>query len=380
MSAVMLVAIVGFAALAIDVGSYYQTQRQAQGAADAAALAGADAYGASGSAASASASASATATINDRGAVPTVIASSSAVTVSIATTAPSYFGRFFNRGVDPAVGARAVASVPAVSTACVTTGVNCWSIWAMDTSCSGGVQFSGGGYTVTGGIHSNGGLNTGGGGSHDGPTYYNSACTPATGGSDTFTNPGGAPQTQATSSTWPLDYSAKFPACSGAACTGPSGTPPYCNYAAASYPVSSTPTPGIYCAYGTGTPSNPATYNGAVTLSNGGYSVTATYICGTFDVSSGVNSFTAYNYPTNQLAVYANATSGTGVTWAGGGYQVDGDTFVPHAAISITAGLTGTNFLEGKDVNLSAGGYSVKGEGPSDNGGGVSTGMASLTQ
>ena len=45
LSAIMLVVIIGFAALAIDIGSFYQDQRQVQGSADSAALLGADELG-----------------------------------------------------------------------------------------------------------------------------------------------------------------------------------------------------------------------------------------------------------------------------------------------------------------------------------------------
>ena len=68
--------------------------------------------------------------------------------------------------------------------------------------------------------------------------------------------------------TWPDDFSQILTACGGAgqvACTGPGGTPSYCTKAAPNFtftnPTSSNVvTNNVYCAYGTGTPSDPATW------------------------------------------------------------------------------------------------------------------------
>ena len=68
------------------------------------------------------------------------------------------------------------------------------------------------------------------------------------------------------------------------------------------------------------------------------------------------------------------------MTLGGGGYALKGDVFAPNGTISVTAGLTSTNFLEGKDVSLSAGGLSVTGDGPPDTGTTSSSGTAVLTQ
>ena len=237
MSAIMLVAIVGFAALAIDVGSYYQDQRQAQGAADAAALLGADEV-ASGTPPPASATTTSTRWSNDRRRDPRSRVNGNTVTVIVANR-PELLRTHLQPAGDPTVERAPWPRSGAVSTACMTAGVNCWSIWAMDTSCSGGVQFSGGGYTVTGGIHSNGGLNTGGGGSHDGPDLLQLGLHTCDGRQRHLHQPWRGTPDPGDEHDLASGLLGQVPGVqsSGRSCTGPSGTPSYCNYAAASYPV-----------------------------------------------------------------------------------------------------------------------------------------------
>jgi Flp pilus assembly protein TadG len=107
----MMVAFIGLAALAIDVGSFYQAQRQAQGAADAAALAGVNYLPTSQGLATTAANNYVAQ--NYPGAPTPVVTypSSTQIKVVVSNSTPSFFGRVF--GITSAnVGAMAIAGQP----------------------------------------------------------------------------------------------------------------------------------------------------------------------------------------------------------------------------------------------------------------------------
>ncbi|HET9102812.1 MAG TPA: pilus assembly protein TadG-related protein [Solirubrobacteraceae bacterium] len=376
-TAVMLIVIIGFAALAIDVGSFYQAQRQAQGAADAGALAGADALAASGAAA-ASATASATATANDPGATPTVVVSGSQVTVSMAASAPTYFGKILHPGNFP-IQTRAVAGISQSAIPCTGSGGNCYVVFAKDSNCSdNGFTLSGGNWTLDGGIHSNSGIRINGGNNHFGPTSYGptqSGCAmKVSGGNNHF----GSETSEAPITDWPIDYTNLYPACTGSQCTGPDGTPPYCTHAAPNFSFTSSPQDGIYCAYGDAADhGDPAQYTGQVAVSGGNERANVTFVCGNLTVSGGNLNFNPYNSPTNKLLVYAAAPGGVAIS--GGNLSLNGDVFAPTGTIAMSGGNASTNFLEGNTVTLSGGNIKISGDGPVV-GGSQSSSTASLLQ
>ena len=393
MTAILLVAFIGLAALAIDVGSFYQSQRQAQAAADAGALAGADALAAGAPAASVTSTATSQANTNyPSSTAPTATVGGSSVTVSVANTTPAYFGRIFGVTQEN-VGARAVASGTASATSCSSPGVNCQAVFAMDTNCAhNGITATRGSINITGGVHSNGSIDDSSGGSTWGPTTFGPSANSCNANynlnQEHFSS--GPPASGPVISRWPIDYSLLYPACSAngpVLCTGPAntngvGTPSYCTVAGPSFTFTSQPSPGIYCAYGTGNPSDPNTYNGAVAFNKGGFDVVGTFIAGTISVNAGINEllpYTAVN-PTNKLIFYAASTSSTAVNYAAGGYPITGDTFAPNGTIAVTAGINSTSFFEAQDVNLGAGGYTITGDGPTNPGGTTTSGVASLTQ
>jgi hypothetical protein len=399
-TAVMLVALIASAALAIDIGSFYQSQRQAQAAADAGALAGADLLAGGTSAAVASASATSIASTNyPSSTAPTVNVSGSSVTVNVASTTPAYFGQIFGVTKEN-VGARAVAAETPADTSCTVvagTSNNCDVIFAMDSNCTAshyGISATAGSINLNGGVHSNGSINDGSGGSTWGGPVTNG---PAASGCTTVHNTNqetilNGPTAGPVISSWPIDYSQRYPACGPSLsiqCTGPAsangtGTPSYCGYAAPNIPVTSTPTPAIYCAYGTGNPSDPSTYNGVVSFDQGAINVVASYICGSMTTSAGIAGLKAYNYPTNQMLIYAAGHDNGGtavVNFKNGGYPITGDVFAPNGTINVTAGIgSSTLFFEAQDVLLGAGGYTGDGPQSSTGTGTTSNGSASLTQ
>lgn len=420
-------------ALALDVAMWYQRHHQAQLAADAAALAAANCLANSGT----GQTCTSTTDTTDAIAVATTFARSngvsipasdvtfnnvtnpSTVTVTTPEPAPVLFGGI--AGIrTAATSARAAAVWKVGSGNCTTTMQNqndCYAIFAMDQSCSNnGVLFQGGGYHIHGGVHSNSSINTGGGGSSYGPTTYGptgSACTKATGGGDSFTS---GPTSEAPITTWPINYTVDFPACSGSGCTGPNGTPSFCSASAASYSFTSQsmPTNGyIYCAYGTGTKGEPSTWNGTISFPWGsvgsqGNPIVATLVAGNVYTGSGSNFIKACGYAlsgflassckgasgqtvptpltTNYPAIYAvdtNSQAGSSngdapVYLGGGGNGFTGDVFAPNGLLTIAAGSISTGFLEGWDVSLTAGG--ITGDGPSATGDASTGGTDSLVQ
>ena len=408
----------GFAALAIDIGTFSQQQRQAQAAADSAALAAAQDL--PGSATNAIADAKSYVTKN----MPTVPATytvtptacpspitpgvciqtpynsnSKQIQVTVTLTVNSLFGHVFGITSTKVSASAVAAATPGTGVSCGTPGNTCDAIFSMNSSCSGpGVVF-GGGTTISGAVASNGALNVGGGGSTYGATTYGSGCTvqPSGYGSqgNTFTS---GPTATAPTLTWPIDYSLDFPACAGAACTGPLGTPSFCTQASTattwtlvSYSPFTLTSNNIYCGVGTGTPSTPSSWNGTISASESGSgTIESSYVAGSVTIgggsdleacgyrvanlggynaagcSAGVPAPTTTNYP----LAYAVGT-GSAFTDAGGAGNFLGDVFVPNGNISFGGGGNTVTFLEAQNVNISAGGDN--GDGPTSSGGSGTT-------
>jgi Flp pilus assembly protein TadG len=412
--AMFMVSFLGMAALAIDIGSFYQSQRQAQAAADAGALAAAQDL--PGGAAAATTDGKAYALKNyPTASTPTVSTpyngNSSQVKVTVDATTPSFFGHIFGL-TSQHVTASAVASLTSSYTPCASAGSQCYAIFAMDTSCSTSnppVAFglaplspTGGGTHITGGVHSNGSMNVGGGGSSFGPTTYGngSGCTMLPSNwnitGNTFTS---GPTAEAPILTYPINYANDFPACSGGACTGPGGTPSFCTSATtATSETLQTYTPAnmfsgnIYCDVGSGTASTPTTWNGTITVQGG--PVESTFVAGKVIINGG-SSITACGYATsgytvsgcsaavpvpttgNYPMIYA-VGAGTPIDDSAGGNFFSGDMFAPNGTVNIGGG-SWTVFVEAKDIYAPAGGFT--GDGPQISGGGSgTTGTTALVQ
>ena len=434
-AAVMLTALLGFGAYTIDISSGRQAQTKAQSTADAAAAAGANALAGGASTTAALSTATTVAVQNGASAAniaATYIASGAsgqpAVQVRIRDDAGTSLGKEFGRASIPvAASATAAVSVTVTNvtqtvtstttntttnTSCARAGSNCIAIFAAETGCANTGVTLGGGSTIAGGVWSSSALNIGGGGSNFQALTYGSGCsvTPA-GGIDpgssyqgnTFNN--GLPQAHAPLTTWPLDYTSDFPSCSGTGCTGVCAdnnntsaagtvstcatalkTPSYCSQAStkSSWSVDTYTPPytlisgQVYCAVGSGTPSNPATWNGALSVAGGSSSMRGTFVAASITVGGGTTlAACGYNLP-----YYASSTcgapapstpnyplfyaiSGT-VNASQGGNGLAGDWFAPHGTITVGGGTNFVGFLEAQAVNLSSGG--ITGDGPSDSG------------
>lgn len=392
--AIMMVSFLGLAALAIDIGSYYQAQRQAQSAADAGALAASQNLPSNTT--SAMSVGTTYATTNYPGSTVTVSTPyggvSTKVKVTVNASTPSFFGRIFGITSQHVTASAVAQETPGVSS-CSTPGSACYAIFAMDTSCTSPPVVFGGGTHVTGGVWTNGSLNVGGGGSSFGPTYYGngSGCSVSPSGyqsqSNTFTS---GPTASAPVTTWPIDYSTDFPACSGAACTGPGGTPSFCTQSSTTspwtldsyYPYTLTSN-NIYCAVGSGTASTPSTWNGVLDLNQSGSpAIVASYVAGTVNIGGG-SSLTACGYAvsgysssncgssvpapstTNYPLIWATGT-GTCINNSGGGGTFHGDMFGPNCTIYMGGGTNSVTFFEAQDVQVPGGGFT--GDGPSSSG------------
>jgi Flp pilus assembly protein TadG len=397
-----LVAMIGMLAFVVDVGSWDQVHRQAQAAADAAALAGARDLPSSQTTATTDATSYTTKNLPGAASAVTFPASTQ-IKVVVSKTAPSFFGKLF--GITSAeVTATAVASESSgVLASCTSAGSSCYAMFAMDTSCSGDPITLGGGSHVTGGVWSNGSINVGGGGSSLGATSYSNAsgCTISPGSwaqnSNSFVS---GPTASAPLTSWPINYALDFPACSGASCTGPGGTPSFCTQETTAtslylhtYNPSNLSTNNIYCGVGTGTASTPTTWNAALEVAGG--PTTDTFVGGSVKIDGGTT-VTACGYTTSGYSSSGCSTSvptpvttnypmayavdaGTAIDDSSGGNTFLGDLFAPNGTIDIGGG-SWTTFAEGFDVMAPGGGFSVTGDGPSTTGALTATSAASLTQ
>ncbi len=391
--ALAIFVVVGFAALAIDTATWYQKHHQSQVAADAAALAAANCLAYSGS----GKTCTSTTDTADAIAVATTYAKNNGVTIpasdvsfdnptypsEITVTTPNS-GRALFAGVFGITSgtqvAKSTATWKSTSSDCSSAGTGCDLIFANNSSCSGGVTLTTNGSppTIEGGIQSEGSITssyTGNPSWSSKPTYQTGCSGPSTSSTQTpWTSPA---HTQSLPSDypndWPVDYRDYYPACPGyseltdteISCTGPSGTPSYCTEAGSSF---SNPTTAnqVYCAYGTGTPANPATWNGSITQNN---TIAATYIGGTVSISNGGNG-TVSPAPGNHLLAYA-AESGSSALSVNmtGTTSLEGDMFAPFGTATVSLGGTPSGagiFIEAFDVNFSSNG-TPSAAGPADN-------------
>lgn len=392
--------VIAIAAAAIDIATWYQKHHQAQVSADAAALAAANCLSRESSLNTSTNTCTApTDTANASGVATTMAQKNSipaqtvsfgknstgtvtSVTVTTATQSAPFFARL--AGISSAnIAARAVAAVTWKFTDCTTAASGCLMFYAAANTCSStspaiSIQV-GQSNNFNGGILTNGNIDDtyGNGGTFNGPVTYGagSSCSTST-GTTNFKGTLNAGSTQQTtdygtsaSPNWLINYATQFPACGSTstyACTGQQGTPSYCTYVAPSFTASLGN--GVYCAYGTGTVSNPATWNGTINFqAPTGLSTSpavVTLIGGT--VTIGNNSY--FKPYMNNLLAYATSTSSTAFASSGGNLTFTGDIFVPNGGASLTGGSVNFNgFIQAQTI-VDQGGNQT-GSGPAYSGG-----------
>jgi hypothetical protein len=417
----------GFAAISIDVASWYQKHHKAQVVADAAALAAANCLanpgvGPSGDECNSSTDVSdAQQVAVNYAAMNGVQISASNVSINTTTdtvkvTASSSSPTFFSRLIGIKTTTESAASTAgwssATSTACTSaeqSAGQCYAIYTQDASCGStdGWLTGSTSETITGAIHSQGTINFGSGGGQftfNGPITYSSGNCTVTVPQNSLPMKAQSPTAgdNQSSSFWPLNYATVFAACTStcttsAATNGVSGSPSYCTQATTSSSgftfgwinnSNQEPASGnVYCSIGSGTPSNPATWNGPITFTNGasagssGSPVAVTMIGGYVNATSS----TLYLAPgVSNCLVYAtdtDAASGSdAIEFGNGNYSLGGTLFAPNGTINLNSTSATAAFLEAQNVDTVN--LSFQGDGPvvSGSGGSSSSGPDYLTQ
>lgn len=400
-----MIVILVIAAFAVDLGRWYQQHHQAQVSADAAALAAANYMGHGGAEGTATGTAT---TIAGANGLPisssnvSVDTTKETVTVTVPTSGALSFAGI-SLAAQPNIAARAVATW--AQTDCSVTGARCAFMFAADPVCNSdtgvsgyvknktstiqhgitiGKNGTGAGITLNGAVVSASNITT----SVDGNPSFNTLATYSngtgcTGPSPSSPSPYSGAFTRAVSSQYPIDYSKIYSACGttsslfgSVGCTN--GFPSYCTVTstAATYTISSTTTNAIYCDAGSGTTSDPSTWNGTIVQNQSG---NASYIAGTVKISLPTNSTmgpAANNYllayaascnastppPTNCNASPTTTSPAVDIS-SSGNATISGDVFAPAGTIdSHLAGNPNiTGFLEGWDVVYNADGTATGG-------------------
>jgi Flp pilus assembly protein TadG len=337
MTAVLIVVILGMAALAVDLGSFYQAQRHAQSAADAAALAAINDLPTSPTTASTDANNYVSSNYPGASATETYPGSTT-IKVTVTANTPSFFGNIFGITSE---------NVSASATAGYPVGTPPAALFAYDSSCSGdGIKITGNNANVPGGITSNGTLtvstnnNTSlGGTTYGGPSSCSDSVSGGTFASGPTLNPNLTP--------WPFDYSnaALKPPCDFT--DNSSGT--------AFSTLTASSTPGVYCAP-SGTISIPGgTYTGFTFIAN---NIAITSNNTTITPASNANGLGIYYLGTSLFNISVNGFSTSTI-------------FAPNAEVELsynssTSALTG--FIEAKDVWLNGNNEKIIGTGPPSTG------------
>jgi hypothetical protein len=258
----------------------------------------------------------------------------------------------------------------------------CYFIFARDTNCAGNnttvsITHNGTG-TFQGGIWSNGSLSSNNTGNANWPATYfgnGSNCKWSRHGDKNETygtcQQGGVSQTTPCSAQalqfWPRDWTTVVTTCSGASCSGPGGTPAFCTDAAVSFPSLSPVAGHVYCAYGSGSPSNPSSWTGTISVSSGNTNSTglqASYIGGSVTLALQSNNNLAAQLSTGlgKLLIYANNAA---TVTSQGNATLTGDIFVPNGTATVNSGGGDnlTTFIEAQDVSMNVSG-NITGDGP----------------
>lgn len=419
--ALLLVVFLACMALAIDLGSFYTTQRHAQSAADAAALAAAQDLASGNTAIGPDITTFIHENYPDAGSITFTTpykGNSTKVRVEVAGKSPAFFGKAL--GVSSAnVDASAVAGGGANEGSSV--------VFAKDTNCGGaGVTINGNTLTA-GNVHSNGSVYNNANNTTIGALSYGGplGCSLTQNGNSPITNK----TIDSKDEPWPYDYSNQsFPAV-------PSCTPgpnvliaPTFSWTGGTIPG---PVPGsgplIYCATtgditlgGTGVTAQPGTIfvaeqgniiingtqataagtylangpngtiqinannstlngifestgtNGQINVNGNSITGNATFVANAFQLNG--NAIQLAPYPgENGLLAYETGTQSLNVN--GNGYLDGGTIFAPNAAIVYNGDGSGqvSGFMEAQDVTINGNHLTITGTGPNTSYGGTPT-------
>jgi Flp pilus assembly protein TadG len=329
LTAILMIVFIGMAALAIDVGSFYQAQKHAQSAADAAALAAVNDLPTS--PALATTAADNYVAQNYPGASTPVVTYPSTTQIKVVVNAvtPSFFGQIF--GITQAnVSATAIAGQP--------VGTVPAALFAMDSTCTGdGIKITGNNESVPGGITSNGNFSQNGSGTNTfgGTTFGGPNGCPGS-GSGTFA---AGPTSLGSLTPWPFDYSL-------------AALKPACTQSAASFSFTTTSnTDAVYCA------------TGNISISQNVHLPNATLIANSFTIP-GNNVIVGSASTGNGLSLYETGT--TALAIAGNGISFN-TVFAPNAEVQISGNSSGNvmnAFIEAFDVTISGTNHTINGTGP----------------
>jgi len=343
LAAVAMTSLIGVCAFVIDVGSWYQVERQAQAAADAGAAAAANDLPANVSQAETDASTYVNKNIS--GATTTTTTpfggDSSTVQVTVTKSAPTFFAKIFG-----------ISSVTVTKSAVAkrVTGGSKWAVYANSTACGNSTLTDpGSSISINGGIRSNGGLSIPGNSNTWGPTYYGgpSNCSAAITGSGNTFNASSTPTKDTSTSTWPETW---FNAAPG------SGV---CTYSATSYNWTTNGTAsnhyvipsGVYCA------------SSSISINSHYADCNCTLIAPTVALPGQNITMTPYY----QDLIIDHYSSSSDFNISGSTDSLTGTIYVPYRRLGIS-GSNGSLFdvlLEGNTVSISGTGWTLNGNGPS---------------
>ncbi|MGH2872072.1 MAG: hypothetical protein ACRDL5_06375, partial [Solirubrobacteraceae bacterium] len=328
------------------------------------------------------------------------------VTVDASNSSKSIFAQL--SGIDKTTqSAGAGAGWTASSGSCSNPGTGCDFMFAHNSDCTSstnGIHLTLSGTTkVQGNIQSNANLSGTMSGSNSlGTATYgpngNGTCSNSIiwSGSNPWTT---APTQAPADLPYPIDYTKDFPACGGSgelACIAGgaiAGYPSFCTNASATITLtggvpSDSPVSGnVYCASGTGTKSDPSTWNGSVTITmSGTATLDDTFVGGSVSFTgSGSDSLSPCGYSasgytastcsssvpspstTNYPIFYATGTSSSALKVTVSGKQaLTGDLFAPNGTVKLTmsGSKTLTTCIEGNNVSGTISGNFL-GDGPS---------------
>jgi len=336
-TAVMMVPMLGFAALAVDLGNWYQVKRQAQAAADAGALAGVQDLPYNAGTALTDASTYAAKNISGATTTPTTPynGDSSKIAVTVSKNVPSIFGGILGITSE---------TVTATAVAKKTNTGNPGAIFAYNTACGGtnGIYVTGLNNVVGNDTHSNGQILIMANNNQFGTTTYGGPnnCSLSDAGQHT-TYGGGAATRDTSTEPWPADYIANPPTCTHSFTTNLTFTGAIAS--------------GIYCTTGT--------------ISFSGNNITGTNVTFVAKAFTGVDSnnvtLTGNQIPGTSGSLLFYQT-GPGTLMIAGNNFSGSSIFAPNATINIT-GNNGiySGFVEGLNVQISANNNIFTGIGPS---------------